>query len=115
METIRQGDGYMRTVSGEAPTTREDGTPLPLNEIAHYNFYVKFNDGPVSPPAAVLLVDGAFSEQIDIDAHEPGTYEIYYTTVDTQVPPKESVPSNSLILEILEPFKAAPNPPSGVS
>lgn len=115
METIRQGNAFTRTVYADAPTARADGTPLALTEISHYNFYVKFNDGPVSPPAAVQLVSGAFSEGIDVDAHEPGVYEIFYTTVDNQATPQESVPSNSLILEILAPFKAAPNPPSNVS
>ena len=115
MEQIRQGNGTTRVIHGSAPTARADGTPLAPSEISHYNWYITFNGGAVSPPHATQLVNGDFTDSFDVDSQTAGVYDFYYTTVDTQNPPQESTPSNTLTIELLVPLLAAPNPPSNIS
>lgn len=109
---IRQGFGTIRTISADAPTQRSDGRPLDPSEIGHYNWYMGFDGAPRTLIGAVNLVQGNFTEAIDVDSQEPGQYVLHYTTVDTEG--RESVPSNILTIEIMSPL-AAPNPPSSVS
>jgi hypothetical protein len=111
-EQIRQGYEHVRVITATAPTERSDGTPLDPSEISHYLWYITGAKTGLVAPIAVQLVGGAFSESFDVDAADPDTYDIYYTTVDTEG--RESIPSSSLVLEILPPL-AAPNPPSNVS
>lgn len=115
VEQLRQGNGTVRTIHAQAPTQRDDGTPLAPSEVSHYNWYIKYNNGAVSPPHATQLVNGEFTDSFDVDSQTAGTYQFYYTTVDTQIPQQESVPSNILEIEILVPLLAAPNPPTNVS
>lgn len=115
MTTHRQGDGLQRVVTAVPPTTRIDGSSLDPSEILHYIWYIGFNGAAPLAAGSVQLVAGQFDQAFDVDAQEVGTYEFYYTTVDTQEPYMESEPSNILTIEILAPFLAAPNPPSDVS
>ena len=115
VEQLRQGTGLERIIHAEAPTEREDGTPLALDEIQGYGWYISFDGATHESIGVTQLVGGAFVDVIDVDSQTPGIYDIYYTTIDNQVLPQESVPSVSLALEILAPLKAAPNPPSGVA
>ena len=108
MSTYRQGFGHIKTVSATAPTERSDGTPLSAGEIDYYARFLTFDGGqPVEQ--AVALVNGAFDEQIDIDAATPGIYEYWYQTVDTDG--RRSVDSERVTLEILVPL-VAPSPPT---
>ena len=111
MSIHRQGKGEIRVISATAPTQRADGTALPESEISHYNWYMSYENGPVLVQATTL-VDGEFTDDIDVDTVGAGVYSIWYRTVDTEG--NESIDSNTLTLEILLPL-AAPNPPTNVS
>jgi hypothetical protein len=106
----RQGSGEIKRVGGTAPTERVDGTALPPSEISHYARFLTY-DGGQSLESAVVLVNGEFDEDIDIDAATPGTYLYWYQTVDTVG--NHSVDSAGATLDILAPF-ALPLPPSGI-
>lgn len=114
-EELRQGEGIVRVIKGTPPTDRADGTPLDPSEISHYNWYISYNGGDPVLAGVTQLVNGEFTESFNVDDQEAGAYVFYYTTVDTQVPPKESEMSNGLEILVLVPFLAAPNPPTSIS
>lgn len=112
--SYRQGGGQSHQFKGTAPTERADGTPLDPSEIDHYVRLVTRQDPVTGNWSAtehmdVQLVDGKFSEVVDIDALTLGTYAYWYRTVDTGG--QESSDSDSLQMEVLAPL-AAPNPPT---
>ena len=117
--TYRQGAGETHQFSGKAPTERAPDAqgvivPLDPSEIDHYVRIVAYQDpvtGNWSPAETmdVQLVNGVFSEIVDIDALAPGKYAYWYRTVDTDG--RESVDSDSISMEVQSPL-AAPNPPS---
>lgn len=118
-EIYRQGKDAVRKVQALGPTEREDGTPLGVAEIDHYNRYLSFNGGVLLQMKVQLIenantpeYDGAFDEVIYIDDQAAGTYVYYYTTVDKDG--QESAPSESITLEILPPL-AVPNPPTNLA
>ena len=109
MTTYRQGNGEVHTVKALGPTERTDGTPLSVDEIAHYIRTLSFEGGLTTEQVVNLVedvntpeYDGSFDEQINIDDQTPGIYHYTYRTVDTGG--RESVESNELILEILPPL-----------
>lgn len=104
--TLRQGTGAVHMFTGEAPTTRTDGTPLAPEEISHYVRTVTSALG--TEEMIVNLVAGAFSEPVAIDAVAADAYTYTYRTVD--VNGLESVESEAVLLDILPPL-APPNPP----
>jgi hypothetical protein len=110
--SYRQGNNDVHTFKGTAPTAREDGTPLAEGEIDHYIRLVAYQAAAggswKQEQMNVQLVDGSFSEPLDVDAVAPGHYEVWYRTVDTDG--AESKDSNSIALDILAPL-AAPLPP----
>ena len=108
MEQIRQGNGTQRTITAEAPTTRTDGTPLDPGDISHYLWTLTLQGGQPGAPIATDLVNGVFTDDFDIDSAAVGIYELSYQTVDSDG--RESVPSNTLSIEVLAPL-ANPNPP----
>ena len=112
-EQLRQGTGIQRVIKADAPTERADGTPLSASEISHYNWYMDIDGGGFNIIGAAQLVNGEFSDTLQVDDVSPGVYDMYYTTVDTQG--LESSPSQHLIIEVLPAFLAAPNPPTNVS
>jgi len=112
MTIHRQGFGEQRPVRATPPTDRTDGTPLALTEIAHYNFYMSFDSGPVVLIGATQIQNGEFTDVIDVDAQTPGTYALSYSTVDTDG--REGPLSPPLTIEILAPL-APPSPPSGIA
>jgi hypothetical protein len=111
MSIHRQGNGEIRIISAIAPTERSDGTPLSNAEISHYDWYIQY-EGGTPLVQATQLVDGKFTDSVDVDTVGAGTYSIWYRTVDTEG--RESIDSDILSLEILAPL-TAPNPPTGVS
>ena len=111
MSIHRQGFGEIRTISAVAPTERADGTPLSAAEIERYDFYLQYEGGAITQ-LPVQLVDGVFTEGVDIDTVGAGTYSIWYRTVDTDG--RESIDSAVLALDILPPL-AVPNPPTGIT
>ncbi len=119
--TYRIGDGETKVFKAVGPTTREDGTPLGVDEISHYNRYLRydsFNGEPglevVQPVQLIEDVntpeyDGEFDEVVVIDdVAAEGVYTYEYTTVDTGG--RESRRSDSVELIVLPPL-ANPLPP----
>ena len=113
IETLTQGNGFIRIIEGTAPSTRTDGAPLAPTDISHYNWYISVDGGLPAAPIATQLVAGEFTEGFDVDSQAEGVYTFYMTTVDTGG--RESVPSNNLLISIVAPLVSAPNPPSNVS
>ena len=111
MTIHRQGFGEIRVISATAPTERADGTPLPISEIDRYDWYIEYNGGTVTQ-STTQLVNGEFTEAVDVDTVGAGTYRLWYRTIDTDG--RESVDSEVLSLEILPPL-AVPNPPTNIS
>lgn len=89
----------MARITWDAPTTYENGTPLPPSAILSYNLYL---DGvnTLSFPG-VLNPDGSFSHEFDLP---PGTYNVELTAVDTSTG-LESAKSNTRVLNV--PFAPA--------
>jgi len=119
MATYRQGNGDTKTVKALGPTTRTDGVALAVSEISHYAQFMSFNGGDPVEQAVNLVedantpeYDGEFDEVVIIDDQTPGTYTIWYQTVDTDG--RRSADSEVLTLEILAPL-VAPNPPTSLS
>jgi len=125
MAEFRQGEGQTKRIRALGPTTRADGTPLAIDEIAHYLRHIDYmdpdgNPGAASAPQVVTLIedastpeyDGEFDELIYIDSQAAGTYTIHYQTVDTGG--RESDLSAPYTMVILPPL-AIPNPPTNMA
>jgi hypothetical protein len=118
MSTYRQGEGEIKTFHGIAPTHREpsakfpDGEPLPPGDIAGYIMFAQYEDETVVETIDIQLVDGAFSEPLEVDLVSAGTWKYWFRTVGIRG--LQSADSEVLTLEVLAPF-APPNPPTGLS
>lgn len=108
MALIYQGENATHIFRGTAPTTRADGTDLASNEISHYIRFVEAPNGDVEQ-MDVLLVDGAFNEEVSADAVAVGVYTYWYRTVDTGG--RQSADSITVQLDVRAPL-APPNPPA---
>ncbi len=51
-------EGYRVTATWEAPSQRENGTPLPITEISHFNLYGTRDDGLVMDKIQVVRESG---------------------------------------------------------
>ena len=107
-----QGKGELHTFTGQAPTERADGNPIVASEIDHYIRHIAYRDASGKwselETMDVQLVDGQFSEQLNIDAVPVGHYEVWYQTVDTNGLVSED--SDAIALDIKAPL-VNPNPP----
>ena len=118
MATYRQGSGEVKKIKALGPVARADGVVLPISEISHYAQFISFNGGAAVEQAVNLIedantpeYDGEFDENIIIDDQVPGTYTIWYQTVDTAG--RRSKDSDILTMDILAPL-VAPNPPTNL-
>lgn len=122
MATIRQGQSPSEEYRFRAlgPTTRVDGTPLPISEISHYVRYVTVNGVEESMDVALIEdastpeYDGEFDEAVSADALAAGDYVFTYATVDSDGREGPRSPQGGT-LTVLPPFPALPNPPSGIA
>jgi hypothetical protein len=116
MNTYRQGEGLVKTFRGTAPTYRAPDVngvikPLPPGEIAGYVMFAQHEGDSVIENIDITLVNGAFSEPLNVDLVSPGMWKYWFRTVDTIG--QESINSEVLTLEVLAPL-ANPNPPTGI-
>lgn len=128
MSVHYQGNGEVREIKAEMPTTREDGSPYQHNDEDYFLWFITRDasispDLPVDDPASVPgiateLVGGVFTDSVPVDDVQPGLWRIWYRTVDV-VPGAApdggdlqliSRPSEVLELDIRAPL-AAPLPP----
>lgn len=86
-------------------TTYEDGTPLPLSEIAETRLYCDGDD--VNPKASQPGASGSFSGIV----FAPGNHTCYATHVGTNG--LESQPSNSVAFQVLP--DVPPNAPGNLT
>ena len=109
-ETLMQGSGITRKITGTAPMLRADGSVLPLAEIAGYNVYVRSSWSSFDNPAvAASLVGGEFDYAFDVDSVLPAIYTITITAIDTDG--RESARSAGIVIEVVAQVISAPNPP----
>lgn len=129
MEQLQQGLGKTRPIRGDMPTTNVDGTPYAHGTEDYFLFYITNDEAliqdearmaelvAVSPPIAAELNAGTFTNTLDVDAVEPGTWFLTYSTVN--VTPDQTLEgpinrSGYLALEVLAPL-SAPLPPTNLS
>lgn len=75
---------YQIHLSWEPPTSRENGDPLPMGEIASYlivGFMENSNHNLDNPEIQVRIDDGGATEHI-LEVYVPGTYHLAMAAVD---------------------------------
>ena len=110
-EVVKRSDGF--TANCDNPTTREDGTLLPVSEIKQVQYFVDPVYGNVAnPDLTVLMTGGCNPTFIDTKQLAVGTYYRYAITEDTSgllsVVSVQSI-SDPLVLQ-----NANPNAPGNV-
>ena len=81
-QVVKRSDGY--TASCTNAIEREDGTPLPSNEIQSVWYYLDMTYGEVANPTKSILMSGGCRDTfIDTKQMQVGDYHRYAVTVDT--------------------------------
>lgn len=83
------------TLQWQSPSTRSDGSPLSLSEIAGYNIYYSQQPGQFSNS---VYVKGGYKMQVTIEGLASGRYYLTMTTIDDLG--LESNFSSQLVVEI---------------
>ncbi len=72
--------GNTATLKWSAPTTRTDGSTIPMSEIAGYKVYLGTSSDSLAP---VAEISDAYTMEYKFDTFEDGTYYFSVTALDT--------------------------------
>ena len=111
MTTFFHGKGKVIHFYGDAPTEREDGSPLG-DDVDHYTKYFTLPDGSKEQVESILDGREFTNAAIEADVLPVGTYSYYWTTTD--VYGDESKPSVTDTFMVSDPL-ALPNPPTNLA
>lgn len=110
MASIVQGAPVNADLSWEAPTAREDGTPLQAGDLAEYRIYYAVDGAEEVGP---IVVTSGQSETVTIDlSPRPQPYAVRFEATAVDTDGRESARSNSVQLEFVVSSTAAPAPPT---
>ena len=96
--------GNEKQVRCDNPTTRTDGTPLPVSEIDRVEIFIGQTDQDINTPHKVTMVGGCTDTPFDLTQLQEGQWYQYGIAVDTA----GRISSLSATL----PFMYQKNPPS---
>ena len=82
-QTNSQNTSKTVTLSWTAPTTRANGDPLNMSDIAGYEVYY-FMDGSPQSDGEAITINNASTTQITTPGLQSGTYFFAIATIDTQ-------------------------------
>ena len=75
-----EGAGNSATLTWTAPTTRVDGSPVPMSELAGYKIYMGTASDAMTP---VAKVSDPYTMEYQFSALDSGTYYFSVTALDT--------------------------------
>lgn len=105
------------TATWQAPTTREDGTPLAASEIASYRLYYAIGSTPTTSSPSVSITPGSATQGVVTlqlsPSTDPVTVNLAVTAVDTNG--LESPLSNIASKTFLVKSTALPSAPTSVT
>lgn len=110
---VRTVDNMMRQSTCTIPVTREDGSPLPLNEIAYFELRVSQDPlGLIS--SALMFTDNnlACDGFIDMSVLSDGQWYLFWQTYDTNGVASRN--STTVPFALASNTGSPPAPPSGV-
>ena len=82
-QTNSQNTSKTVTLSWTAPTTRANGDPLIMSDIAGYEVYY-FMDGSPQSDGETIIINNAAATQVTTPDLQAGTYFFAIATIDTQ-------------------------------